>query len=138
MRLILAPDPSFTYCNNPLLVLASFAASAEAAEVDREMNMRAPIATLLLGASAAFGYAQAGASLPDAPEPAAATGRIPFVLADGGANATAEQSSGGESTAAPPEAESLTMFPHSDTARLLDLRPGQQHFSDARAFPLAL
>jgi len=78
--------------------------------------MRAPIATLLLGASAAFGYAQAGASLPDAPEPAAATGRIPFVLADGGANATAEQSSGGESTAAPPEAESLTMFPHSDTA----------------------
>jgi hypothetical protein len=86
--------------------------------------------------TASFAVAQVPSDLPSAPEPQlqaaiaggqrAAQGQFPFPvpasyafqleMAGGGTDSATEGGSGGAGPTAPPEAETLTMFPHSDTA----------------------
>ncbi|MFZ1941649.1 MAG: porin, partial [Terracidiphilus sp.] len=78
--------------------------------------MRALIAVFILAACMPYGRAQDAASLPDAPAPVSATGQLQVTFADEGSDMSAERGAELETPAAPPEAEMLTMFPHSDTA----------------------
>jgi high affinity Mn2+ porin len=80
------------------------------------MMLRAVIAGVVLAACLSFGRAQEAASLPDAPTPMAAIDPIPLTVADGSTDASSQRGSEPQIPAAPPGAEMLTMFPHSDTA----------------------
>jgi high affinity Mn2+ porin len=78
--------------------------------------MRALIAVSILAAWMPHGRAQDAASMPDAPAPVSAIDPIHLTFSDSGTGAASEHGAELETPAAPPEAEMLTMFPHSDTA----------------------
>jgi hypothetical protein len=79
------------------------------------MTTRALIPILLL-AAIPLASAQDRARLPDAPTPASRIGPLQFAFDDAGSDVSSQRSSESELPAAPPEAEMLTMFPHSETA----------------------
>jgi high affinity Mn2+ porin len=78
--------------------------------------MRVSFAIFLLAAYTPFGSAQNSVSLPDAPVPASVAGPIHLEVVEGAIGSPTEGSSEGAGPTSPPEAEMLTMFPHSDTA----------------------
>jgi high affinity Mn2+ porin len=78
-----------------------------------ETIMRALTTLLFLAACATFGSGQETVSIPDAPVPVSAFGPVGFTLADKTPNSPSEAD---VAPVAPPEAEMLTMFPHSDSA----------------------
>jgi len=78
--------------------------------------MRALTIVLFFAAGILPLRAQNGASLPDAPRPASAIGPIQLAVDDAESEASSQRGSEPEIPAATPEAEMLTMFPHSDTA----------------------
>jgi high affinity Mn2+ porin len=82
-----------------------------------ESMMRFIFAIGLLAGIMPFGNAQNRASLPDAPTPAAAMDPLPLTAAGSDTDMTPGRGVENAEPAAPPEAEMLTMFPHSDTAR---------------------
>jgi hypothetical protein len=78
--------------------------------------MRAFISAWLLAAYMPLCMAQDAAPLPDAPAPVSAIVPLPITFADNSTDASSQRGSEPAIPAAPPEAEMLTMFPHSDTA----------------------
>jgi len=78
--------------------------------------MRTFLAIVFLAACLPFCSAQEAVSLPDAPTPVSAIDPIHFESPDNGADSPSERGAELEAPIAPPEAEMLTMFPHSDTA----------------------
>jgi len=84
-----------------------------------ETNVRAILAIFLVAGLMRLGSAQTPATLPDAPRPAAAIDRIALTFTGSDTGMTAGQAGENAEAAAPPEAEMLTMFPHSDPAPYL-------------------
>ncbi len=78
--------------------------------------MRILIAVFILAACLPSGGAQTKGPLPDAPMPAATIKPMRLIFADNGDDSPAERATKSEAPAEPPEAETLTMFPHSGTA----------------------
>jgi len=77
--------------------------------------MRALTAILFLAACTPFVNAQESASIPDAPVPATPIGRVHLEFA-GSMDDSSKTGAASDTPVAPPEAEILTMLPHSDTA----------------------
>jgi hypothetical protein len=80
-----------------------------------DITMRALASILILAVCLPFGNAQEIASLPDAPVPIFPFGSFHVVLEDKTTDSS-QRGAGGEVQVAPPEAEMLTMLPHSETA----------------------
>jgi high affinity Mn2+ porin len=79
------------------------------------MTRQLSILFLLIAGTLRAG-AQGVPALPDAPEPSTRIGLIQAAFDDTAPDMSSQRGSESEVPAAPPEAEMLTMFPHSDTA----------------------